>query len=213
MDFLTRIDPTRPLNRLLKGAGRNAAEGMREELVKAADYVFDQKVAPLTYIINCMITDRISQTQNVVKGIVYDIADLKDECKSDIEELLTNVDAKYKDNLQLTFAEINQARAEAILDVRQTIGDIDQSIESRINQLFSELMIFFKSVTEVVDKFTPNEIKTKLIDPTFNRFNRLEKQLFNDLDQLIDQIARLSDSSVEDAKQKLLNWFKFIDKK
>jgi len=67
MDFLTRIDPTRPLNRLLKGAGRNAAEGMREELVKAADYVFDQKVAPLTYIINCMITDRISQAQNVAK--------------------------------------------------------------------------------------------------------------------------------------------------
>jgi phenylalanyl-tRNA synthetase alpha subunit len=176
MDFLTRIDPTRPLNRLLKGAGRNAAEGMREELVRAADQIFDEKVAHLTYIINRMITDRISQTQNVVKGIGYDIAKLKDECKSDIEDLLTNVDAKYKDNLQLTFAEINQARAEAILDVRQTIGDIDQSIESRINQLFSELMIFFKSVTEVVDKFTPNEIKTKLIDPTFYRFDRLEKR-------------------------------------
>lgn len=213
MGFLTLLPALPPISGLFRSIGRDLGGGIKEELIKTTDYVFDQKVAPLTYIINRMIDERLEQTRGVMKDVVYDISELKDECKSDIEELLTNVESKYKDNLQLTFDNINQTRATTILELRQTIGDIDQSIESRINQLFFTLMTFSKQITEITDKFTPEAIQFKLVEPTLNRIEKLENQLFIDLNNIINKLARLADFSVEDVREKLLKGLEFIDKK
>jgi len=214
---LTRIDPSRGWNRAARGASRNMAEGAREEFEQAMNNLFDNKVNPLMNNISYIASQKINQAQqaaiNVVDRAAWNVAALKNEVKGDIESLLNNVDAKYKDNLTLTFEEINQARAEAILDLRATIGDVDQSLENRINQIAFLLMNVVAKAQEISDNFTPGAFRTQLIDPTFDRIDKLENQLYQNLDQLLDKVFQGYQVAVEDVREKILNGLSIVDKK
>lgn len=213
---LTRIDPSRRWNSAARGASRNMAEGAREEFNEAMNDLFDKKVNPLMNNISYIASQKITQAQEAALGVVNhtvsNVAALKNEVRGDIENLLNNVDAKYKDNLTLTFDEINQARAEAILDLRQTIGDVDQSLENRINQIAFLLMNVVAKAQEISDNFTPGAFRTKLIDPTFDRIDQLENQLYQDLDKLLNKLFQGYQVAVEDVREKILNGLSVVDK-
>lgn len=110
----------------------------------------------------------------------------------------------YGENLKKTFEEINHACAEAILGIRAAIGDIDKSLENRITQIALILMETLKKAQEISNCFTPGAFKTKLIDPTFDRLDKLEDKLYQDLDQIIDKLAVLFHVTITDVKTQLL---------
>jgi hypothetical protein len=124
--------------------------------------------------------------------------------KGDVEDLIANVDDKYKENLRLTFQEVNQARAEAILGLRAMIGDVDTSLEDRINQVSITIMTALKQAKEISDDFTPGAFRRNLVDPAFDRIDRLEEKFFQDLNGVLDKIAGIADATIENARDKIL---------
>ncbi|MBD2679677.1 MULTISPECIES: hypothetical protein [Nostoc] len=51
--------------------------------------------------------------------------------------LIDKIDKKYKQNLQLTFDQIDEARAKFKSDIKEVLGEVDISLEKRIDQISS----------------------------------------------------------------------------
>jgi hypothetical protein len=210
--FSGGCDPAMIVNKAAKGAARNTSQGfaepIKEEFNEAVDRLFDEKLNPFADKVDYMVEKRIAQSQDAVKNVVTytvnNFSDLKNQVKGDVEDLISNVDEKYKDNLKLTFEEINQARAEAILGLRAMIGEVDESLENKINQVSITIMTALKEAKEISDNFTPGAFRTKLIDPTFDRIDKLETQFFQDLNGTLNKLAGITDTYVENARDKLL---------
>lgn len=210
--FSGGCDPAVQLNKVAKGAARNSAQGfaepVKEEFNEAVDHLFDEKLNPFAGKVDYIAQKRIAQSQDAVKDVVThtvnNFSDLKDEMKGDVEDLIADVDDKYKENLRLTFEEINQARAEAILGLRAMIGDVDTSLESRINQVSITIMTALKQAKEISDDFTPGAFRKDLVDPAFDRIDRLEENFFQDLNGVLDKLVGMADATIDNARDKLL---------
>jgi hypothetical protein len=210
--FSGGCDPAVQLNKAAKGAARNTAQGfaepVKEEFNEAVDHLFDQKLNPFADKVDYIAQKRIAQSQDAVKDVVThtvkNFSDLKDEVKGDVEDLIADVDDKYKENLRLTFEEVNQARAEAILGLRAMIGDIDTSLEGKINQVSITIMTALKQAKEISDNFTPGAIRKDLVDATFDRIDRLEENFFQDLNGVLDKLAGIADATIDNARDKIL---------
>ena len=96
--------------------------------------------------------------------------------------MIGDVDTRYQESLKKTFDEINQARAEAILGVRASIGDIDRSLEARITQLSLIMMEAFATAQKIASDFTPEAFQSRLIAPTMNKLDASEEKIFQDID-------------------------------
>jgi hypothetical protein len=205
-------DPVMIFNKAAKNAARKTAQGfaepIKEEFNEAVDHLFDEKLNPFADKVDYIAKNRITQSEEaakkVITGAVEGFSDLKNQVKGDVEDLINNVDEKYKDNLKLTFEEINQARAEAILGLRAMIGKVDTFLEDRINQVSITIMAALKEAKEISDSFTPGAFRTKLIDPTFDRIDKLETKFFQDLNGLLYEFAGVADTTVENARDKIL---------
>lgn len=213
MGFWEKLDPSRYWNRAAKGAGRNMAEGARQEFEKAMDNLFNNKVNPLMSNIDYIASQRIKQTEGVITTAINNVAILKNEFKGDIESILNNADDRYKENLKLTFDEINQARAEAIFELREVIGEVDQSLENRINQTAVVLMSALAKAQEISDNFRPGAFQTQLVEPTFAKLNQLEQKVYQDADQLLDKFFLGANTNIEEVRRKVLKAFTPVDKK
>lgn len=208
--FSGGCDPVMILNKTARNTARSTAEGfaepIKQEFNEAMDDLFSNKLNPLADKFDYIAQKRISQSQDAVKDVVKNtvsqFSDLKDEVKDDVDNLINSVDEKYKDNLKLTFTEINQARAEAILGLRAMIGDVDTSLENRINQVSITMMTALRDAKQMSDKFTPEAFRKKLLDPAFDRIDDLEKDFFQDLNGLLDKLTGMSDAAIEDTKKK-----------
>jgi hypothetical protein len=210
--FSGGCDPAMIVNKAAKGAARNTAQGfaepIKEEFNEAVDRLFDEKLNPFADKIDYIAQKRIKQSQDAAKDVVThtvnNFFDLKNQVKEDVENLISNVDEKYKDNLRLTFEEINQARAEAILGLRAMIGDVDTSLENRINQVSIIIMTALKEAKEISDNFTPGAFREELVEPTFDRIDKLEARFFQDLNGVLDKLAGIADTTIDNARDKLL---------
>ncbi|MUG95132.1 hypothetical protein F7734_23325 [Scytonema sp. UIC 10036] len=210
--FSGGCDPAMILNKAAKGASKNTAQGfaqpIKEEFNEAVDHLFNEKLNPFADKVDYIAQKRIAQSQDAAKDVVthtvQNFSDLKNQVKGDVDELIANVDDLYKENLRLTFEEINQARAEAILGLRAMIGDIDTSLEERINQISITIMASLKEAKEISDRFTPGAFRRELVEPTFDRIDKLETKFFQDLNGVLDKLAGIADTTISNARDKLL---------
>lgn len=118
--------------------------------------------------------------------------------------LIDKIDRKYKENLTLTFKEINQARTKAISDLRALTGEIDAALENRIDQISLLVTEALTQVVQIAVQFTPDAYMTKLVEPTFKKLNEFESQLFDDLDRRIDRIFAEAESFRERVDEMLM---------
>ncbi len=203
--------PASILNIGIKGVVRRVstsfAKPIRQEFDSAMNNLFDDNLTPFAEKIDYIAQRRIAQTEDAAKDIVKQTVDnfsgLKDEIKSNIDDLLSDVDTGYKENLKITFDEINLARAEAILGLRATIGDIDKSLENRITQISITMMDTVKTAKEISERFAPEQFRRKLIEPTLDRIDALESKFFQDVDKLIDKIEAIAVGEIEEFKKEL----------
>jgi len=220
--FTGGCDPAKMLNKATKGAAKNTAQGfvdpLKKEFTEVFYRLFDEKLNPLADKVDYIAQKRIKQSQEAAKDVVThtvnSFSDLKDQVKEDVEGLIDNVDCIYKENLRLTFEEINQARAETILGLRAMIGDVDTSLEDRINQVSITIMTALKEAKEISNKFIPGAFTRDLIEPTFERIDKVETKFFQDLNMVIDRLAGVADATIDNARNKIFGFvlYGFIKK-
>jgi len=101
---------------------------------------------------------------------------------------IDKIDKKYKENLHLTFDKIDEAREKVKLDVKEVLGETDRIFERRIDQISDTLKETISGICEIAENYSPELYMTKLVDPTINKLNNLEKEIFSDFDQRIEFI-------------------------
>jgi len=101
--------------------------------------------------------------------------------------LMNRVEKKYQENLQITINAIDEARERTISDIRSVVGEVDAILEKRINQVAILVMEIITSAIEIADRFSPEAFREKLIKPTLEEIQFLEKEFFQDLEKQIDR--------------------------
>jgi gas vesicle protein len=188
-------------------AAKSVVKSAGKEVNEIIEHLFDENLNPLADRLDYIAKKRIAQVGNTSKQTIRDLSTLKDELKSDIDTLLSDVDETYKENLKLTFNEINQARAEAIRDLREQLGEtteqVDKCLETRINQISLALMQTLKQVQFISDQFTPDEIREKLTKPTLEQFAAIEEKIFLDAEQIINKIDEIITGTLQEIRNLL----------
>lgn len=192
------------LIRKLQRAAQNVSRDFVASAGEEIGQLFDEKLYPLANQFDYMLQRRLAQAGQVSNRSVQDIAELKDAVKNDIDTWVESVDETYKDNLNLTFEAINQARAEAIRDLRATLGEIDSSLEHQIDRISLTVMETLKQVREISERFTPEALRTELLQPAFNKLEALEDKLFLDAEGIIDRLDELATKTNEELKNNFL---------
>jgi hypothetical protein len=104
-------------------------------------------------------------------------------------------------------AEIELVLDESFLALTDRIGYLIEHSKQSLNELMEQaiggLSNLLTEVENIVDKFlenfNPDAIREKLINPLFENINKLEKELFKDLDKLIEKIDTVFTGTIEDA--------------
>jgi ElaB/YqjD/DUF883 family membrane-anchored ribosome-binding protein len=133
----------------------------------------DDKLSPLADKLDYIAQRRIKQSFDASR-------ELKDECKADIESLLTNADGKARQALD----RIERVRQEAIRDLRETIGQTDIYLENRIDQISLVVMEALNSTQGITET-------------TLREINLLEDKLFQDANQIVDKIDEVVEGKLE----------------
>ncbi len=154
-----------------------SAKEVSQDAVKSAGKevrdLVDDKLSPLADKLDYIAQKRIKQSFDTSR-------ELKDECKADIESLLSNADGKARQALE----RIDQVRQDAIRDLRQTIGQTDIYLENRIDQISLVVMEALNSIQGITET-------------TLREINLLEDKLFQDANQIIDKIDEVIEGKLE----------------
>lgn len=127
--------------------------------------------------------------QRLRENTKRDILEIEAQLNKDINILVDRIDEKYRSAARELFQQINKARAEALADVRYSIGFIDEKLEARITQMSLTLMEMVTRLDETADKFRPEKVRSEIIEPTFAELDKLTDKIMERIDQLVDKIG------------------------
>ena len=167
----------------LERVAKNVPQDLRNEV----DHLFDDKLVPLADKLDYTVKNRVVES-------TVEVENLETKVKIDIESLLDNADTKIGENIE----RINQLRKDAIDDLRQTIGQTDNYLENRINQISLIVMETLAST-----KGINNKILLEIRD--------LEDKSFKDAEQLIDKVISALvdlDKSIDKKIERVIQEFK-----
>jgi hypothetical protein len=134
--------------------------------------------------------------------------EIEGQISKDVENILSSADDKYRLSMKETFNQINKERAEALVDIRYTIGFIDEKIENKINRI---ILLVMKSLSEI-SKFEPKNVHKNLIEPTILEIKNIENSFFKHSKNLINHAACRSEATlkkVDDVLKKRIGQFLF----
>lgn len=163
----------RGLVKKLERSARDVSQDFVKSAGKEVRDLVDDKLSPLADKLDYIAQKRIKQSFDASR-------ELKDECKADIESLLTNADGNARQALE----RIDQVRQEAIRDLRETIGQTDIYLENRIDQISLVVMETLNSTQEITET-------------TLREINLLEDKLFQYANQIIDKIDEVIEGKLE----------------
>lgn len=158
-----------------------------QDLRKEVDRLFDDKLIPLADKLDYSIKNRITESK-------YEVEELETKVKDDIEKLLDNAEIKTKVNIE----RINQLRENTIDGLRRTIGQTDNYIENRVNQISLVVMETLASTEGLTNK-------------VLLEISNLENKLFKDTEQLIDKLIserKEIDESTDKKIERVIQEFK-----
>jgi DNA-binding ferritin-like protein len=127
--------------------------------------------------------------QRLREAAKRDILEIEAQLNKDINTLVDRIDEKYRSAARELFQQINKARAEALADVRYSIGFVDEKLEARITQMSLTLMEMLTRLDETADKFKPEKLRSEIIEPTFAELDELTDKVIKRIDQLVDKIG------------------------
>ncbi|NEQ38303.1 MAG: hypothetical protein F6K40_19360 [Okeania sp. SIO3I5] len=205
--FWHKIDPTRYIGKIFKIPFEYGGEATAKAALAELNKFIKSDINPLLDDVFKKVDDvaakNILRSEEAAKILMEDgkknILEIENEVVEDIDQILEIVDDKYRGAMQETFSEINRARAEALIDVRYTLGTVDRAVEARINQITLEMMRLLAKVDEIVQK-APETLYNDLFSPTLTRLEELQQDTFNQLDELVKKLDCSTVGTIKEVK-------------
>ncbi|HIK05587.1 MAG TPA: hypothetical protein IGS40_12890 [Trichormus sp. M33_DOE_039] len=162
-----------------EGASKNIIKDFRREI----GGLFDNKLYPLANKLDYITQQRIAQT-------IKDTEKLETKTVADINQLLETADGKLKKNLETIETIRKQAISETKQAISETLAETDFYLENRINQMTLSIMDAISLADDSIYK-------------SIQKIEILENKLFQDANQIVDEICKNIKTEIEIIRHEL----------
>ena len=172
--------------------------------------MFDQKLNPMldkvSDVANGLISKGEEAAEKFVKFTLDNLPKLMEEIKQDLQEIMQGIldrlDSTIQKTLQRASEIINQAIAETILGLRGLLGEINKMLERTIREVGVIVMQVLAQTFAMADALL-DSVRTKVIEPAFDRLDDLESRLFAYLNEVIDRLEAFAECTQDAARAEI----------
>ncbi len=166
-----------------------------KETIKSIAQIFKGLIDSVVDKIDYVISSNIARLQQAV-------ADTANKFESVANNIINNASAGYKDLLEKTINELKGIIEKTFQEVRDLLQQADKIVEARIHQVGNIIASSLETITKIADTYTPGKIMSELVTPTLAQIGMLEKQLFADVNQVLDKVFEKIDQKAEEFKKR-----------
>ena len=100
--------------------------------------------------------------------------------------------------------------------ISSTVDKTSEEFQKLVQQIFDNLSTFEKQVEALIDRFFQNlsvavqDLKKNLVEPIIQQTLNLEKQIFEDINQVLDKVFNYFDGKAEEFKLDMIKHFGFL---
>lgn len=116
--------------------------------------------------------------------------------------IITTASTTFKTLLQDAMNELRKILNEAFESVKTLLDDANNYIKERISQVGEIIASSLSKFADIAENFTPKRINDDLVIPALKKIQDIEKQLFEDINQVLDKIIGKIDQVTEQANWK-----------
>jgi hypothetical protein len=166
-----------------------------KETIKSIAQIFKGLIDSVVDKIDYVISSNIGKLQEA--GVT-----IANKFESVANNIINNASAGYKDLLQKTINELKSIIETTFQEVRNLLQQADKIVEARINQVGNIVVSSLETITKIADTYAPGKIMNDLVTPTLAQIGMLEKQLFADVNQVLDKVFDKIDQKSEEFKKR-----------
>ncbi len=166
-----------------------------KETIKSIAQIFKGLIDSVVDKIDYVISSNIAKLQEV--GV-----NLADKFESVANNIISRAKAGYEELLKKTINELKGIIEKTFQEVRDLLQQADKIVEARINQVGNIIASSLETITEIADTYAPGKIMSELVTPTLAQIGMLEKQLFADVNQVLDKVFEKIDQKAEEFKKR-----------
>lgn len=152
-----------------------------KETIKSIAQIFKGLIDSVVDKIDYVISSNIAKMQET--GVV-----LANKFESVANNIIDNASTTYKSLLEKTINELKEIIEKTFQEVRDLLQQADKIVEARINQVGNIIASSLETITKIADTYAPGKIMSDLVTPTLAQIGMLEKQLFADVNQVLDRV-------------------------
>jgi ElaB/YqjD/DUF883 family membrane-anchored ribosome-binding protein len=165
-----------------------------KEAVESIAKVFQNLADSVLNKLDAVISGGAAKLQAAGTAIV-------DKFENAATNIITTASTTFEKLLQETIDELRKILNEAFENVKTLIAQADSYIKDRISQVGEIIASSLGKVAEIAENFTPKRIHDDLVEPALKSIQRIEEQLFKDVNQVLDKIIDKIDQTLEQ-----VNW-------
>jgi gas vesicle protein len=166
---------------------KNAVEGLANIIKNLADNVLNK--------LDSVITGGAAKLKEA--GLA--IADKFSKAANDI---ISRLSGTFDNLIKTAIEKIQEILNDAYEKVKSLLGTTNEYVKDRLDQVGAIVAESIEHLSKIAEKFSPGEIETKLVKPAIDELKTLEKQLFEDINQVIDKIISAGEQLKLDAEWK-----------
>ncbi|WP_261208000.1 hypothetical protein [Laspinema sp. D2d] len=166
-----------------------------KEVVESIANVFKGLADGVLNKLDYVITKAADQLKNA--GIA--VANKFEEVANNI---ITNVGETYKELLNQTLTELRSFLNEALEEAKALLHETNVYVEARISQVAEIIASSLNKVATIAEDYTPGKIRSELVAPTLEKIEEMQKQLFKDINNVLDKLISEVNQKAEAFKRR-----------
>lgn len=164
-----------------------------KELVEGLAEVIQSLVENVLGDLDAFITSATATVQGAALKIIGSF-------ESTANRIITKTTDAFSDLLQEAANSLKEILDSIFEDVKAVMGTVNDYVKDRIDQVGVIILESLDSVREIVSEFTPGKINKDLVQPALDKIGDLQKQLFEDINKLLDKIINKGEQLIRAAK-------------
>lgn len=166
-----------------------------EEVVESIAKVFKDLADAVIDKLDYVITKAADQLKSA--GIA--VANKFEEVAT---KIINNIGDTYKALLKQTIDELRAFLNEAFEEAKSLLKEANAYVEARISQVAEVIASSLDKVAKIAEDYTPGKIRSELIEPTIERLEEFQKQIFRDINDVLDKIIKEINQKAEAFKRR-----------
>ncbi len=165
-----------------------------------------ETIKSIAQIFKGLIDSVLDKVDYVVSSNIAKLKDagtaLADKFENVANNIISNAKAGYEDLLKKTITELKGILDKTFQGVEDLLSHANNFAEARINQVGNIIASSLETITQISATYAPGRIMSELVTPTLAQISLMEKQLFEDVNQVLDKVIEKVDQKATEFKKR-----------